>query len=400
MPPYGALLVRHTAQYVRTLSSLGSVGYLRRPMATRSRAVPERIAPSLRVEVRPEGVFVPALELFLDPDRPVARAFVSHAHADHDGGFHSEVTIASRETATLLEARRGPTDQSDGRTPSVGRLLRLEWGEACELPIDRAHGGGTAKLSILPAGHILGAAQLVIDHPKGRLVYTGDYRTGTGRTHAEGAPVPCDTLVIESTFGLPIFRWPDRWKTIAEIVTFCRDTLAIGETPVLLAYALGKSQALVHELLATKLSVVAHGAAFKMCAAYEALGCPMGIASGELRAYADEKKLASLGGVLIAPPGTEAQPMIKKRQKIRVGYVSGFAIVDASVERHRADAAFVLSDHADFDDLLATVERTGARYVYTTYGTATPFAAILNARGIVAEPLERRSIDESERSVP
>jgi putative mRNA 3-end processing factor len=342
-------------------------------------------SPTFALEVRPAGLYLPALDLFLDPERDVPRAFVSHAHGDHGGGWSSGSVFASRETLALLQARRG----------AIPGARTIGWDESIEIATD----DGMARISIVSAGHMLGAAQLVVDHPGGRFAYTGDYRTGTGATHAEGAPVECDTLAIESTFGLPMFHFPDREQTLAAIVAWCRGVLSDGETPVLLAYALGKSQVLARAVVDAGMPVIAHGASFKMCEVYEALGVPLGIADGALRPYAEEKKRKSLGGVLIAPPRASGTPMIKGRKGFRVGYVSGWAVIDASVERVRAEAGFALSDHADFDDLMETVRASRARFVYTTHGEPAVFARLLNDAGIVAEPREVRAIDASEEAI-
>jgi len=342
-------------------------------------------APTFALEVRPAGLYLPALDLYLDPEREVARAFISHAHGDHGAGFSSGSVFASRETLGLLQARRG----------AFPGARTVGWDESIEMATDE----GMAQISIAAAGHVLGAAQLIVDHPKGRFVYTGDYRTGTGATHAEGAPIECDTLAIESTFGLPMFHFPDREQTLAALVAWCRGVLSDGETPVLLGYPLGKSQVLARLLLDADIPAIAHGACFKMCEAYEALGVPLGIASGNLRPYAEEKKRKSLGGVLIAPPRAAGTPMIKGRRGLRVGYVSGWALIDASVERVRAEAGFALSDHADFDDLMETVRASRARFVYTTHGEPAVFARLLNDAGITAEPREVRAIDASEEAI-
>jgi putative mRNA 3-end processing factor len=333
----------------------------------------------LDLEIRPEGLYLPELALHLDPDRPVARAWVSHAHGDHAAGAGSGTMFASPETFALMRARRG--------LPIAGEQP-IGWDDALDM-------SGT-RVSIAPAGHVLGAAQLVIDHPNGRFVYTGDYRTGGGATHATGAPVPCDTLCIETTFGLPIFKWPDREQTIASLIAWCREVLANGETPILLAYALGKSQALVHALLGSGLTVIAHGAVHRVCAAYESLGIEMGVGDGRLRAYVEEKKRGNLGGVVIMPPTAIGLPIIKQRRGVKVAYVSGFAIIDAAIEQHRADRGFVLSDHADFDDLLTTVEKTGARLVVPTHGEAVPFAGVLGQKGIAAKALQVHALDARE----
>jgi putative mRNA 3-end processing factor len=344
------------------------------------------VRPGIEIEARAAGLYLPALDLYLDPQRDVPRAFISHAHGDHIAAHRSGLVLASRETLALIEARRGE------RGPGA---QALEWGDAVDLPVaGGAPSVKTARVSIAPAGHILGAAQLVVDLPGGRVVYTGDYRTGPGATHATGAPVACDVLVLESTFALPMFRFPDRAATRAALVDWCAARLAAGETPVVVAYALGKSQDLVHALLERDLPVIAHGAVYKMCAAYEALGVPLGVADGRLRAYADEKARAKLGAVLMAPP--RSHPMYKKRKDARVAYASGWALIDAAVEQQRADAAFVLSDHADFDDLMATARATGARHVYTTHGDAAVLAALLRRDGIAATPLELPALDQGE----
>jgi putative mRNA 3-end processing factor len=345
----------------------------------------------LEIESRAEGPYIAALDLHLDPRSDVRRAFVSHAHGDHIGAVRSGQVIASHETLRLIEARR--REAPPGAHP-------LAWDGALELPLSS---GGTARLSIAPAGHVLGAAQLVIDHPGGRLVYTGDYQSGSGATHAAGAPVACDELVIESTFALPIFRFPDRAATRARLVDWCAARLGEGRTPVVVAYALGKSQEIARALIARDLPLVAHGAVLNVCAAYEALGVPLGVADGRVRAYAEEKKSGRTGkgkrmnAVLLVPP--RSSPMIKKQRDAVIAYASGWAILDAAIEQQRADAAFVLSDHADHDDLMATARATGARRVITTHGDAVVLAGLLRRAGIDAMALESQALDQAEEAV-
>ncbi len=327
---------------------------------------------ALAVVARAEGLYVPALDLFLDPSAPVPRAFVSHAHGDHVAFGGGGRALASRETAALLGERFG-----------LGVSDPLAWGEA--IPWDAPV--GPSVLTLVPAGHVLGAAQLVADTPAGRLVYTGDYQSGPGLTHAAGAPVPCDVLILEATFGLPIFRFAAREGVRAEIAGWCAARLAAGETPVLLAYALGKAQELCAALGEAGLPIVAHGAVRKMCAAYERLGVRLPATRPMTGGDAEP-------AVIIVPPW--ARRLLKKRKDARLAYVSGWARIDAARERFDADAVFTLSDHADFDDLLFTVRTSGARRVYTTYGHAVPFAAILRDLGIDARPLAALGLDSHE----
>ena len=328
-------------------------------------------------------MFLPALDLYLDPSGEVDRAFISHAHADHLGEKSAREVLGSRETLALLRARDRP------RTGAT----ELEWSKPVDCRLTA--GTGTARLCVEPAGHILGAAQLVIDHPGGRFVYTGDYRTGAGRTHAAGAPILCDQLLVESTFALPIFAFPPRERTFAELVAFCRAALDEGRTPVVLGYALGKSQEIVHALLEASLPVIAHGAVFRMCEAFETLGVPLGVADGRLRPYSAETSAAHQGlkGVLVAPPN--AQRMVRKVKRASVAFVSGWALIDAMIDQRRADAGFAISDHADHDDLVTTVLATGARDVAVTHGEAIALASILTDLGVHAEALETPALDEA-----
>jgi putative mRNA 3-end processing factor len=349
------------------------------------------------LERRAEGLYLPELDLFLDPSVPVPRAFVSHAHGDHAGALGSPLLLASIETMALAAAR-APVAEAASAVAVAG--TGLAWGEAFELPTAE----GTARLSLAPAGHVLGAAQLVVDHPRGRLVYTGDYQPGGGETHAAGAPVACDELIVESTFALPIFRFPDRAATRQAIVDECRAALAGGDAPVVLAYALGKAQEIIAALLAAELPVVAHGAVHKVSAVYESLGVNQGIADGRLRAYAEEKaNEKSAGGkekadpaVLVTPPRTRQQPMVKKRKRARVLYVSGWGLLDAALERHRADRAFALSDHADHDELVALVRASGASFVHAVHGDTEILEHVLREQGIAATAVESAALDRGE----
>ncbi|MEO6420419.1 MAG: MBL fold metallo-hydrolase, partial [Polyangiaceae bacterium] len=299
---------------------------------------------TLSVVMSSAGLYLPALDLHLDPSTGVTAAFVSHAHGARVGCVHSGTMIASPETLRLLELR-------SGSVPAAGRVLG--WSDSIERPISASFGGGMARLSIAPAGHLLGAAQLVVDHPGGRLVYTGDYQSGPGLTHAAGAPVPCDELVIESTYALPIFRFPDRARVRASIVAWSRARLEEGNAPVVIALSLGKSQEIVRAMVDAELPVLVHESVHRGCEAYEALGVSLGLVDHKVKRYAKTKGPAT--SVLVAPPSAYADAMIKKMPNARVAYVSGRALLDSSIEQMRADIGFPLSDHADHDDLVATL---------------------------------------------
>ncbi|MBK8254142.1 MAG: hypothetical protein IPK82_15930 [Polyangiaceae bacterium] len=337
-------------------------------------------AEALAVVASPEGLYVPALDLHLDPVKPVKRAFISHAHGDHVASQTSATTLATTETAALVAARFG------GIISNPAAFLEdIAW----NAPI------GPTVLRMVPAGHVLGAAQLIAETPAGRFVYTGDYQSGPGLTHAAGSPHECDVLVIEATFGLPIFHFPPRDSVQTTVVGWCTARLAEGLIPVLLCHALGKAQELIFALASANVPIAAHGSVRKVCDAYRSLGVHM---PNVLPVAALEDGPA----VLVVPPWARHQPFIKKRKDARIGFVSGWARIDAARERFDADELFVLSDHADFDDLMFTVRSSGARRVYTAFGQAAPFAALLREQGMDARPLEAvpRDLRESERMEP
>jgi putative mRNA 3-end processing factor len=316
------------------------------------------------------GIRVPALELWLDPTRPVPLAFVSHAHAARAAAGSGRV-LASRETLALASAL-GVT--LEGAQP-------LELDGAVELPVDG--GARMARLSIAPAGHVLGAAQLVVDHGEGKLVYTGDWSDEADATHPAGAAVACDELVVTTAFALPIFRFEPAASVLAAIADWCASRLLDGVTPVVLAGTPGPAQAVAHAVSARGLPASGDEEVRRACTAYEALDVVLGpLAPHEPGAR---------GRVVIASPGNG---LTYRRGRVEVAYASGWALLDASVEQKRADAAFVLPDQADFDRLAALVHATGARRVVATRGDARAFAHVLRERGVDAEALELAPIDE------
>ncbi len=333
------------------------------------------IAPSLRVEVTPDGLYLPLIDLHLDPHTSVRRAFISHAHADHGaamrvstepGTIAPELRLASPETAALLRARYGDTHP----------IREVGWSEVVEL--------GLARIRIAPAGHILGAAALVVESHDGTLVYTGDIKPGAGLTHPAAVLPKCDVLVIESTFGLPIFSFPSDADNHAAMLAFARETLADGKTPVFLAYALGKGQEIAQLLGTHGIAVRAHGAMTKLNEVYRACG----ITLPNVRPY--EREDTAGPAAMIVPPRERFGAMFKKGRSagIRAAFVSGWALLDSSRERYDADAQIPLSDHASFAELDALIESCQPRRVLVTHGYAQSYARYLRRRGIEADALD------------
>ena len=325
------------------------------------------------LESRPEGLYAPAFEALLDPPRPAGRAILSHAHADHAVEGHGEIW-ATPETIAIYR-RRHP-----------------EWsGRARELPYGRAAEAGGARLTLVPAGHIPGSAQLLFQEDNRRLLYTGDFQRRPSRVAAAVETPRADVLVTETTFGLPVFRFPSAGALEERLVSACQAAFAEGKTPVLLAYALGKSQETAAILGEAGIPTVLHGAAWKLLPEFAAAGIPLPLS----RAY--ESGPAGPGEALIVPPNCARAPIVQKIRQRSVIYLSGWATRSASRADFDADVLLPLSDHADFDALLAHVEQSAPQLVVTMHGYARDFARLLSLRGRPAEPLaadaERREED-------
>ncbi len=325
-------------------------------------AATDPLAPFL--ERRAEGLFVPAFGAFLDPAAPAPRAILSHAHTDHAVPGHGEVW-ATAETLAIYR-RRNPDWAGGARAIAFGE--------------DVAQGDVTLRLH--PAGHVLGSAQVWLGSDRGEsLLYTGDFKRRAARTTPPAEAPRAETLVTETTFGLPVFRFPGREELERRLVEACRSAIASGETPVLLAYALGKAQEAAAILAAAGIRTVLHGAAWKLVPVYEAAGHRFPLS----RAY--ESGPAAAGEALVVPPGCARTPVVQKIRTRRVVYLSGWAIREAARSEVNADVLLPFSDHADFEDLLRHVEETGARRVVAAHGFARDFARILAARGLEASAL-------------
>jgi len=338
--------------------------------------VNEPLAPFL--ESRPEGLHAPAFGAWIDPASACPRAILTHAHADHAAAGHGEIW-ATPETIALYRRRN----------PDWSGLARpLGYGE-------RVSGDG-ADLTLVSAGHVLGSAQVRIEAGGGSLLYTGDFKLRTSRTAAPAVAAPASVLVTETTFGLPVFRFPGREALEAGLVAACREALAAGDTPVVLAYALGKAQEAAAVLTDAGIPTVLHGAAWKLLPEFEAAGH----AFPASRPY--DSGPARDGEALLAPPSCSRTEMIRKVKRRRVIYLSGWAVRESSRSELDAEVLIPWSDHADFDDLLRHVESVAPQRVFTLHGFAADFARILESRGVAAEPLrdreERTAIPEADAS--
>jgi len=317
------------------------------------------------IEVRYDhGVYIPAHDLWLDPWQPKRFAFVSHAHSDHIAP-HREMILSER-TARLMQARM-PGD----RTEHV-----LPFGEQ-----RRVH---DVDLMLLPAGHIFGSAQLFLAQKNETLLYTGDFKLRQGKSAEAAEWREADTLIMETTFGLPRYQFPPTEKVIEQIVAFARDALDESVVPVLLGYSLGKAQEILCALDGAGLTPMLHGSVFQMTRIYEQFG-------QSFCKYVRYNKNDVAGKVLICPPSASHSPMIEKIPRKRVAMISGWAVEPGAIYRYQVDAAFPLSDHADYDDLVRYVDLVKPKRVLTLHGFAAEFACDLRERGTEAWALSEEN---------
>jgi DNA ligase-1 len=303
------------------------------------------------------GVHALSLDLWLDPAVPRGFAFVSHAHSDHIGK-HGE-TVLSAGTSRLMRARQG----------AAGVEHVLGFGET------RALRG--AEFTLLPAGHVHGSAQLHLETDDGSLLYTGDFKLREGLSSERIEWRKAETLIMETTFGKPEFVFPPTEDVLADMVRFCREALENEEVPVLLGYSLGKAQEIICAVAAAGLQPMLHGAVAKMTRIYRDL-------VPDFPEFADYRASEVAGHVLICPPSVRGSRMLGAIKKKRVAMITGWALQPGAIHRYRVDAAFPLSDHAGYDDLLKYVELVQPRRVLTLHGYASDFARDLRRRGIEA----------------
>lgn len=326
----------------------------------------------MRVAVRPEGLLLPDLDLYLDPAAEVGSAVLSHAHADHARARAARM-YATPETAAIARLRLGDTD-----------YVECAYGEPFEVA---GPGGARARVTLLPSGHVLGAALVLVECDGERLLYTGDVKLHASHTCSPATVPEADVLIIEATFGLPVFRFPPVEQLEQRIVAEAQAALEAGEVPVFLGYALGKGPEIAKILGDAGVPVMLHGAVHRIAEVYREFG----VALGDALPY-ERGRVA--GHALIVPPSVRGHPMLAALKRKRIVAVTGWALLDASYDRHRADVLVPLSDHADFDELLEIVRRSGATRVLTTHGFAEAFAHVLAQRGLAAEALALLHGDE------
>jgi len=310
---------------------------------------------------------LPQLGLWLDAHDPQTgpeNVFVSHAHSDHTG-FHSEV-ILSEATARLMQARMG------GKR--VENILSFNERETFK------HGAVPFDMTLLPAGHIFGSAMSWIEARGESLLYTGDFKLRPSLSSELCEPRHADILIMETTYGRSHYRFPPTADVMRGVIRFCREALDNDETAVLFGYSLGKSQEVLRGLAEAGLPIVLHGAVHKLTQVYEQLG-------QVFPAYDLYDPAAARGKVIICPPTMSGSHALRKLGRVRTAVLTGWAVDPNCRFRSQTDAAFPLSDHADFPDLIELVKKVAPKKVYTLHGFSADFAQTLRDLGFDAQAL-------------
>jgi putative mRNA 3-end processing factor len=317
------------------------------------------------LETTDRGLYCAAGDFFVDPWRPVPRAVVTHAHADH-ACWGCERYLTSRAGRRVLQARVGFDAAVDA----------LEYGEALAV-------NGVA-VSLHPAGHILGSAQVRVEHRGEVWAVSGDYKVEADPTCAAFEPVRCHVFVSESTFGLPIYRWSPEAEVFADVNAWWRANQEEGKASVVFAYALGKAQRVLAGVDRTIGPIACHGAVEKLNRAYRATGVDLPETS-----YVAEVPRGSDWGrwLVVAPPSANGTTWMRRFAPSASGFASGWMRVRGARRRRAVDRGFVLSDHADWPGLLGAIAATGAGRVLLTHGFTAALGRRLGELGVAAETL-------------
>ncbi len=313
---------------------------------------------------RPEGLYCPPGDFYIDPWRAVSRAIITHAHADHARAGHDHYLV-SAASEHVLRARFGQLP-----------MQTIEYGESIN------HHG--VQVSLHPAGHVLGSAQVRLAYKGEVWVASGDYKLAPDPTCTPFEPITCDTFITESTFGLPVYRWPDEAIVMQSINQWWAQNASQGVSSLLYAYAFGKGQRLLAGLDPSIGPIITHGSLDALNLAYQASGVALPDTSRVTDISDADKKKA----LILAPPSAGSSPWMKRFGDTSHAMVSGWMQIRGARRRRGVDRGFVLSDHADWPALLSAIDATGASRVIVTHGNAASLIRWLNESGRLAQAFE------------
>lgn len=326
------------------------------------------------IQITEHGLYCEVGDFYIDPWRPVDRAIVTHAHGDH-ARPGSRAYLTAAPGAALLRERLG----------AEAVIQAVPYGSPVSM--------NGATVSLHPAGHVLGSAQVCVEHKGEVWVVSGDFKTEPEPTCTPLEPLRCQTFITEATYGLPVYRWRPQAEIVTEIQEWWRGNQALGQTSILFAYAIGKAQRLLSSLDPALGPILVHGSIQRFLAAYEAAGVRLPAV-----AHADPISAKATHGqaLVLAPPSVIGSPWLRKFAPYSTAFASGWMIIRGIRRRRNVDRGFALSDHADWDGLLSVIRATGAERIGVTHGYTQVLTRWLTEQG--AQAFSLATPFEGERS--
>ena len=325
------------------------------------------------LELTSEGLYFPEGDFHIDPWQPVERAVITHAHSDH-ARWGCQHYLATKISEPILRARLGQEIS----------LQILNYGEKLSL--------NQAKISLHPAGHIPGSAQVRVEVNGEVWVVTGDYKTEPDKTATPFELVKCHGFVTETTFGLPIYNWKPEKELMQEMRDWWHLNQADRRPSLLFGYALGKAQRMIAGIADGSAPILVHGAVHNMNQACRSTGVDLPTTKFVTEATKEELEIA----LVVAPPSAFGTPWMPRFKNSSTAFASGWMSIRGARRRRGVDRGFVLSDHVDWPALLQTIKETGAETIWTTHGYAHPVARYLTELGYNAHPLETQFRGETD----
>jgi putative mRNA 3-end processing factor len=320
------------------------------------------------LEFTDSGIYCARAGVYLDPWKPVDKALITHGHSDHAYEGHKHY-LCTTEALPVIKHRLHLQDNIE--SVNYGQPLQING----------------VNFSFHPAGHIPGSAQIRVEYKGEVWVFSGDYKLQEDGISTPFEPIRCDTFITESTFGLPIYKWKSQQEVFDDINQWWRKNQAEGKTSVITGYTLGKSQRILKNVDASIGKIFTHGAVDALNRVLKAQGLDL----PEAPRVSDEVPKEDLrGALIICPPSAVGSPWVRRFLPYSLGVASGWMKLRGTRRRRGADRGFVLSDHADWNDLNIAVRETGAARVYVTHGYSEIFAHWLNTQGIEAKEVKTR----------
>lgn len=317
---------------------------------------------------RPEGLYCPPGDFFIDPVRPVDRALITHGHSDHARAGHRHV-LATQQTLEIMALRYGEDFAHSSQAAPYGETIDVNG----------------VSVSFHPAGHVLGSAQIAVEHGGIRIVASGDYKRAPDPTCADFELVPCDVFITEATFGLPVFRHP---RPRDEIGRLLKSVSQFPERAHLVgAYALGKAQRVIRLIrdCGYDQPIYIHGALARLCDYYDTQGIDLGPL--EPATVERSAKRDFSGAIVVGPPSAFADRWARRFPDPVTAFASGWMRIRQRVKQRGVELPLILSDHSDWDELTRTITETGAREVWVTHGREEALVRWCELQGVTARPL-------------